>query len=366
LPNYQKVDPIASRLGPPAGGGGGRFSVRFATSFLEAREFQLPKCSAARARLAALPNQLESPLKRPEGSRQLEREPPILIVERAVWGMSRSILFALFAALAILLASQRAPAESAPFPVEPSMVGVEDAFPVAVGQTELELSYGYSTAARAFDDGGDTFPRDDNAAHVGAFTAKHGFTSFLDAAVGIFGAYSQDDGEPERSVTGLGDLFVNTKWRFFGEGDDGLHLAYQPGLSIPVGEHDDDKNLSPGLGFWAFDQSLIATLIEGRWVGGVSARFLLPLDDRDGARGFASANLGLGYQLTPWLKPELELNYDREFATGPEDAEVLAATFGVILNLSDALRADLGFRHVFYGRNADRRLSVTAAFLWTF
>jgi hypothetical protein len=101
-------------------------------------------------------------------------------------------------------------------------------------------------------------------------------------------------------------------------------------------------------------------------VGGVSASFLLPLGDRDGARGFASADLGLGYQLTRWLKPELELNYVREFATGPGDAEALAATFGAIVNLSDALRADFGFRHDFYGRNADRQLSVTATLLWTF
>jgi len=246
------------------------------------------------------------------------------------------------------------------------MVGVEDAFPVEAGRTELELGYLYSTAARAFDDGGDTFRRDDNATHVGGFTAKYGFTSFLDAGIGIFGAYSQDDDEPERSVTGLGDLFVNAKWRFYGEGDDGLHLAYQPDLSIPVGKHDDDKNLSPGLGFWTFDQRLVATLIERRWVGGVSASFFLPFGDRNGARGFASADLGLGYQLMPWLKPELELNYVREFSTGQKDAETVAATVGAIVNLSDALRADLGFRHDFYGRNADRRLSVTASFLWTF
>ncbi|MFV1978343.1 MAG: transporter [Myxococcota bacterium] len=79
--------------------------------------------------------------------------------------------------------------------------------------------------------------------------------------------------EPERSVTGLGDLFVNAKWRFYGEGDDGLHLAYQPGLSIPVGKHDDDKDLSPGLGFWTFDQRLIATLIERRWASAPASFF---------------------------------------------------------------------------------------------
>jgi hypothetical protein len=283
-----------------------------------------------------------------------------------VWRVPRSIFGSFFAALAILLAAQRAPAEPPPFPVEPSMVGVEDAFPVGVGETELELGYLFSTAAKAFDDDGDTFSRADNAVHVGGFVAKYGFTSFLDVGIGIFGAYSKDDDEPERSVTGLGDLFVGAKWRFYGEGDDGLHLAYQPGLSIPVGKHDDDKGLSPGLGLWTFDQGLIATLIEGRWVGGVSAGFFLPFGDRNGARGFASANLGLGYQVTRWFKPELELNYNRVFASGRKDADSVSATVGAILNLTDALRADLGFRHDFYGRNSDRRLSVSANFVWAF
>jgi hypothetical protein len=281
----------------------------------------------------------------------------------------RSILIALIALLAapaILLGVQRASAESAPFPVEPSMVGVEDAFPVAAGHTELEFTYLYAMAARAFDNGGDTFHRGDNAAHAGAFTAKHGLTSFLDVAVGIFGAHSKDNDEPERSITGFGDLCVNAKWRFYGEAEDGLHLAYQPGLGIPVGKQDDNKNFSPRLGFWTFDQTLIATLIEGRWVGGAAASYLLPFGDRNGARGFASANLGLGYQLTPELTPELELNYDHEIVSSAADAQVLGATVGAILNLSGALRLDLGLRHDFHGHNVDRQLSVTANLLWTF
>ena len=34
------------------------------------------------------------------------------------------------------------------------MVGVEDAFPVARGRTEVEVSYLFSTADKAFDDDG--------------------------------------------------------------------------------------------------------------------------------------------------------------------------------------------------------------------
>ena len=37
-------------------------------------------------------------------------------------------------------------------------------------------------------------PGSKNATHVGAFTAKHGFTSFLDSAVGVFGACFEPEG----------------------------------------------------------------------------------------------------------------------------------------------------------------------------
>ncbi len=246
------------------------------------------------------------------------------------------------------------------------MVGIEDAFPVARGHSELELNYLYSHAQRAFDDRGDTRRRGDNGSHLGAFSAKHGFTTWLDASVGIFARHSWDDDAPERRVTGLGDLLVDAKWRFYGEGESGLHLAYQPSLSIPIGKHDDDKSLSPGLGYWSFAQKLIATWIEDRWVGGATASFALPFGDRNGARGVASADLGLGYQITPWLKPEIELHYVHDFASGRKDTDVLAATAGAILKPSDALRVDLGLRHGFYGRNADRRISAIAKLVWAF
>jgi opacity protein-like surface antigen len=101
-------------------------------------------------------------------------------------------------------------------------------------------------------------------------------------------------------------------------------------------------------------------------VGGLSASFFLPFGDRNGARGYVSANAGLGYQLMPWLKPEFELNYFHEFVHGQKNGDSVAATVGLILNLSDALRLDLGFRHDFYGRNTDRRLNAIASILWTF
>lgn len=277
--------------------------------------------------------------------------------------MSRSIAFALAAAFVL---TRSAVAEPASLSVEPAMVGVEDAFPVAAGRTEVELRYRYATAARAFDSDGDTFDRGENGLHVGSLTVKHGFLESLDAAIGIFGAYARDEDEDEGSFGGAGDLFVNVKWRFLGEGDEGLHLAYLPGLLMPVGEHDDGKQLSTGLGFWTFDQTLVATLIEGRWVGGADASFFLPFGDRDEARGFAIANLGGGYQLTPWFKPELELNYFYDVIAHADDRQVLAATAGAIFNLSDALRADLGVRHGLAGRNADRRVSVILSLLWTF
>jgi len=66
---------------------------------------------------------------------------------------------ALASATAALLLAGNAAAQSNPFPVEPSMVRGEDAFPVPKRRTELEINYFYSTANSAFDSDSNTFDR---------------------------------------------------------------------------------------------------------------------------------------------------------------------------------------------------------------
>lgn len=244
------------------------------------------------------------------------------------------------------------------------MVGVEDAFPVDAGRTEVEATYAYVTAARAFDDTGVARDRGPNRAHEGTLTLTHGFTGCLDAAISLFGGSFRDEDERRVEDRGVGDLVVNAKWRFRGEGDRGLHLAWRPALTIPVGN--DAGPLAPGLGFWTLDQMLVATWIRERWVLGADAGVQVPVGDRDGARAFVLANLGAGYQLSSWLKPELELNFFHDFLADAADPQALVVTVGAILNPLERLRVDLGLRHGVYGRSADRQLSVTANLSWTF
>ncbi len=59
-----------------------------------------------------------------------------------------------------------------------------------------------------------------------------------------------------------------------------------------------------------------------------------------------------GYQLTPWLQPEVEVNYSHDFIDGDDDLDELAVTAGAIVNLPHGLRLDLGVQRIVYGRNA--------------
>ncbi len=231
------------------------------------------------------------------------------------------------------------------------MVGVDDALTTGAAVSELELTFAYS----------ELVPRSrthevisDEAVLAGIVTFTHGFAPRLDLAVSTFGVSLREGGGSESR--GWGDLFADVKWRFHGNGADGLQVAYRPGLSIPVGKTDQDNAQSPGFGFWAMSQALLVTILEGRWVVGIETGFLLPLGDSGGTRGLGFGSVGGGYQVTRRLKPELELNYLRDFTSGDVDGEILAITAGLIVNSSPTTRIDLGVRHEIWGENVDQSL----------
>jgi len=163
-----------------------------------------------------------------------------------------------------------------------------------------------------------------------------------------------------------GDLFVDVKWHFGGDGKDGLQLAYRPGFSIPVGDENDASSQAAGLGYWTISQALIASWLERRWVLGAEAGFLLPIGDRGEARGLGFGSFGAGYQLAPRFKPEIELNYLNEVFETDAESEVLAVTAGLVINPSDWIRLDLGLRRGIWGENVDQRVTGSVNVSFTF
>ncbi len=78
------------------------------------------------------------------------------------------------------------------------------------------------------------------------------------------------------------------------------------------------------------------------------------------------AGFAVGYQVTDWLQPEIEVSFVHEFVRRDRDAETFALTGGVILNPADGWRVDLGVTQGVWGRNADRVTAFTAVVSRTF
>ncbi len=248
-----------------------------------------------------------------------------------------------------------------PRPLETSMVGIDDAFTTGDRLSEVSLTVVRETRHSHPGDSGDRR----GPALLGALSFTHGITDRVDGTVAAVGvSYVEPSPGGDRDVA-LGDLAVDVKWRFHGDGaGEGLHVAYRPGVWIPVGR--DEGEDAPGLGLWLLNQALVMTRAERRFVFGFEAGVSLPLGDGEGVHGFGFASAGASYRARGRVKPELELSYAREVLAGADDLRVLAATAGLIVNATDAVRIDVGLRYGVWTENSARYLTGSVNLAWTF
>ncbi len=250
---------------------------------------------------------------------------------------------------------------------ETAKVNTEDAIPVEPGKTEVELTYQYTEADQAYDANNDRSDIQGNREHKLNLKITHGFTENLDGSASFGWADLRNlDSDPQRGE-GFGDLSLNMKWRFFANEKYGLHFAYVPGITVPIGDATTTTELGPSQDYWGLDQQFVVTTIGGMFTGSFDVGYSLPFgEDRADARGSLTANMALGYHVANWLHPEVELNYGHDFFDKADDSEFLAVTIGAILKSSDALRLDVGVQQVFYGENTDQSTVATMNLSVTF
>jgi hypothetical protein len=143
------------------------------------------------------------------------------------------------------IAQARASNESAG--VETSMVGVDDALTTGASLSELEFTLAYSEAVRSFRSDNSTTDRGRNGSTLGVVTFTRGLAPRLDLTASAFATSYRDEDQREERGRGAGDLFVDVKWHFHGDGVDRLQLAYRPGVLIPIGDADEANGQAPGL-----------------------------------------------------------------------------------------------------------------------
>ena len=254
---------------------------------------------------------------------------------------------------------------------EHGKLNTADASPVDPGHLELEASYAFTHSGHFWDNDGVSTARAQTRQQVLGLTATFGVLADVDMAVSGSYVWLEDkdndfdpgDGElgPEQG-RGLGDLAISGRYRFYASKEQHLAMAYIAGVTVPTGSSSSRDAIGTSQEFWSFNQTLVANKDWGKWTANVDVGYALPWGEKsDRARGTFRADGAVGYQILPWLQPEIELNYSHGFFVVDNDKEVVAVTAGLVMPLTDRLRVNTGVQQGLWGRNADNATCLYAA-----
>jgi len=247
---------------------------------------------------------------------------------------------------------------------EHGKINTADASPVDPGHVEIEASLASTHADRFWGNNGKSHARGRAKELVLGLAATAGVAADVDVTMSGSYAWLEDDDndfDPDDGVLGprrghdWGDLDLSGRYRFFESEAHHLELAYIGGVTLPTGSDASRKEIGTSQEFWSFNQTLVASKDWGQWTANAAVGYSLPLGEkRQGERGSFNADAAVGYQLLPWLQPEMELNYGHDFHASEDDREILAVTAGLVMPVNDRLRVNAGVQQGLWGRNTDK------------
>jgi len=245
-------------------------------------------------------------------------------------------------------------------PVEHGKAFTGDATPVEPGHVEIELAYApawWATAGAVDRQAGEQHPV---VAALGI-----GLLRDLDLRLAVAWAMVHaTPGLPGAPVhgAGLADAALAVRWRFLSLADPAIDLAVAAAVTVPTGTSTTPERLGTSRESWSLGGALLASADWGRFTLGAELGFSAPLAPRESNDvGLLVCNVAVGYQLLPWLQPEIELNYQHEVELGEErDERVLWATAALLVPL-DGVRLLVGGRLPVWSRDAAAGPMATAS-----
>ncbi|MDD3371439.1 MAG: transporter [Alphaproteobacteria bacterium] len=253
---------------------------------------------------------------------------------------------------------------------EHGKINTPDATPVDPGHAEAELSYGYAFADRLWDSGSDSHTRGYASERALGLSLTAGLVENVDISLSAGYSWLKDkendydsDGDAGPfSGSNASDLGLSARVRFYRNEALSLDAAYIGGITIPTGSRADAGEIGTSQEYWSVDQTLAASKDWGLWTGNAALGYSLPIgEERHNARGALTADIAAGYQVRPWLQPELELNYSQNFTAHEENPESLALTAGLVMPLTERVRINAGVQQSLWGRNADMGTTLSLA-----
>jgi len=158
----------------------------------------------------------------------------------------------------------------------------------------------------------------------------------------------------------FGDTAAGLKFRFMDEGRGSpFSLAYQGGITFPTNGEDDTwefefaglvltKDFSEKL---SLDADAVISVIDG--------------DEQPDAFKFV-AEAGVGYFVTPWFQPVLELGYSLENPEDGSSVSIITLTGGFTAPVSEMLTIIIGISPDLYADNSDKGVAISAVFTFFF
>jgi hypothetical protein len=256
--------------------------------------------------------------------------------------------------------------EAEPPGPEHGKISTSDASPVGARATEVELSYGPSWNLHGEGD----FDRSARGhSHALGLAVTYGLVDDVDVSVevGYGTAYdaAYDGGAGTAGSAhgqGLTDSAAGIRWRFLTR--PGLDLAWKSGLVLPTGAKATSTKVGLTQSFWSFENAVVASKDFGPFTADAELGYSLPFGSKRGDdRGTLFANLAGGWQVLPWLQPELELNYERSYEAGPErEVRCLYVTGGVVAPFGAGYRITAGVQYAAWGQHTGQSINGAVAF----
>ncbi|MEW6184420.1 MAG: transporter [Thermodesulfobacteriota bacterium] len=246
---------------------------------------------------------------------------------------------------------------------EHGKINTADPSVIEPGTFELEFGYSYTRAKKIWDTESKSEPRGLLEELSTGLTLTYGAGKDLDFTIALdyLWVYDRDNQGPVRGNS-IGDLRIGGRYRFLHREKENLELAFLSALTIPTGKRSRFDCLGTSQEFWCWENALVLSKDWDRWTVNSELGYALPLwEKKEGFNGVLCWSLALGYQLFPWLQPEMELNYLRDFVSEGEAGQVLALTAGLVMPVNERLRVNLGLQQGIWGRNAEQATVVLLA-----
>jgi hypothetical protein len=252
---------------------------------------------------------------------------------------------------------------------EHQKVNTPDATTVDPGHFEIESSYAFEQVWRFWDSGGHERRQPMERDSAAGLAVVGGILENLDLELNSTYQWIKDE-ENNFDGEGFGDLNLNLRYRFVNDTKRHLEIAYIEGMTFPIGSRATEKEyeaISTNQEYWSLNQTLVVSKDWGRWTGDADVGYSQAFGaQREHVIGVLNGDAALGYQVLPWLQPEIELNYAHTFTEHISDQDLIAATVGLVIPINESWQLMVGVQEGLWGRNTDEATTCRVALRWVF